>query len=403
MSAFEYHALDSNGRKKRGVLQGDTARQVRQSLRDQGLSPLRVDLVGTDQSATGQKRSGSGLKAAERALILRQLASLLGSGLPLEESLGIVAEQADKPGVKRIIAALRARIMEGHSLAEAMQGFPRAFPELERATVEAGEQSGRLDHILARLADYSEQREQVGREAGLALLYPVILAIVAFAVVAGLVTYVVPKITGVFLDMDVQLPWLTTALLATSDFAQRWFAGLLLGVLGLVTAAVFAMRVPEVRQTFHSFLLRLPLFGRLIRSTQAARFARTLQIMTASGVPLLEGLTIGSKVLTLTPMSQAVEQAALRVREGESLEVALRRSGQFPPILLRLIASGERSGQLEQMLASAADTQEREVAASTALLLGVLQPLLILVVGVVILLIVLAILLPIFQLNQLIQ
>ncbi len=402
MAAFEYQALDTTGRKRRGVLQGDTARQVRQQLRDQGLSPLRVDAVAEERQVSGP-RSRHALGPTERALFLRQLASLLGSGLPLDESLGIVAEQADKPAVKRIVAALRAGITEGRPLADVMAGFPRAFPELERATVEAGEQSGRLNQVLNALADHAEQREEIGRQAGLALLYPVILAVVAVLVVAGLVTYVVPKVTGVFANMDVTLPWLTQALMAISSFAQQWLGWLLAVLLLVATAAIFSMRLGSVKQRWHRFLLGFPLVGRLLRGAQAARFARTLQIVTASGVPLLDGLRIGAKVITLLPMRQAVEQAARQVREGDSLERALRRSGQFPPILLRLIASGERSGELEKMLGSAADTQEREVSASLALLLGVLEPLLILVVGVVILLIVLAILLPIFQLNQLIR
>lgn len=403
MAAFEYQALEPGGQTRRGVLQGDSARQVRQSLRDQGLSPLRVDPVAEDRVASGQTGLRNRLSSTERALLLRQLASLISSGLPLDESLGIVADQVDKPSVKRIVAALRARIMEGHSLAEAMNGFPRAFPELERATVEAGEQSGRLEQVLIRLADYAEQREEVGRQATLALLYPIILTTVAFAVVAGLMTWVVPKVTSVFVDMDVALPKLTVGLLVVSDFAQRWFGWLLALLLIGCVVLVLVLRAPAARAGWHRWLLQLPLFGRLLRGSEAARFARTLQIMTASGVPLLESLTIGGKVLRYLPLRHAVEQAAIRVREGETLSGALKRSGQFPPILLRLIASGEQSGDLDKMLASAADTQEREVTTSVALLLEILQPLLILVVGVVILLIVLAILLPIFQLNQLIR
>jgi len=402
MAAFEYQALDQNGKTRRGVAQGDTAKQVRQSLRDQGLAPLQVDAVTDSGTAAGSSQRNR-ISTTERALFMRQLASLLSSGLPLDEALGIVADQVEKASVKRVVAALRARIGEGHTLATAMNGFPRAFTEMECATVEAGEHSGRLDQVLTRLADHTEQRDEVSRQANLALLYPAILSLVAIAVVAGLMTWVVPKVTSVFIDMDVALPKLTLALLALSALAQRWLLPVLLLLIIVGVIGVIALRNPAARTRWHRWLLRLPIIGRILRGSEAARLARTLQIMSASGVPLLDGLAISGKVMRLLPLRAAVEQATSRVREGEPLARALRSSGLFPPILVRLIDSGEQSGQLEPMLASAADTQEREVRTSVAVFLEILQPLLILAVGVVILLIVLAILLPIFQLNQLIQ
>lgn len=402
MGAYEYRALDRRGKETRGVLQGDTARQVRQLLREQGLNPLRVDAV-TEQGAGRAFLPGRGLSTVELALIIRQLAGLIGAGLPLEEALATTADQSEKTGSRRILVGLRSRVMEGHALSAAMADFPRAFPPLIRATIAAGEQSGRLESVLVRLADYAEQREAFGRRTSLALLYPVLLTLVALAIVGGLLAYVVPQITGVFEGFGARLPALTRALLAISGFLQAY--GWLLAIALLLTAlgTWFALRVPAFRYERDRLLLRLPVVGRLYRSAETARFVRTLSILVGSAVPLLDALGIAGQVARNGVIRRAIEEAAGRVREGTSLNRALAATGRFPPLVVRLIAGGEKSGNLDEVLERAADIEERAVETAMAVFMTVLEPLLILVVGGMVLVIVLAILLPIFQLNQLIR
>ena len=400
MGAYEYSALDPKGHRRSGVLAGDTARQVRQQLREQGLSPLSVDAVREGGGAASWL--GGGLRSTEQALLLRQLASLLSAGLPLEECLITVAQQADKTQAKRIFTALRSRVMEGHALSSAMAEFPRAFTPLIRATVAAGEQSGKLDQVLERLADYAESREALGRKLLLAMLYPGIVALVALVTVLGLLTYVVPQVIGVFDSMDTQLPALTRGLIGLSHALDAYGQWLALGLVGLVIAAAVALRYPPMRRQWHATLLRLPVVGRLNQSINTARFTRTLSILIGSAVPLLEALRIASEVLSNQSMQAAARDVTHRVREGSSLHRAMHQARLFPPLVIRLIASGEKSGDLEAMLERAAEHQDRGVESRVTVLMGILEPALILLVGGLVLTIVLAILLPIFQMNQLI-
>ena len=405
MAAFEYTALDPKGKELKGVLEGDTARQVRAQLRDKGWMPLAVEEVQRQRAKAGSKGRyrGRGFGGADLALVTRQLATLIGSGLPIEEALATMGRQSEKQKVKSIVMGVRSRVVEGHSLAGAMDDFPQAFPEMFRATVAAGEQSGFLPQVLDRLADYTEARQQMGQKTMLSLLYPVIVTVVAILVVSALVVYVVPQVVQVFRDTGQDLPGLTTGLIAVSDFLRAWGL-LLLG--GLVVAGVvfrLMLRNPEHRFRFHRLILGLPMIGKLVRGSESARFARTLAIMAASGVPVLESLRISSKVLVNLPMRAAVDQAAAKVREGASLHGSLDDSGYFPPMMVQLIASGEASGNLEKMLERAALSQERELEGFIATVLGLFEPLLIVVMGGVVLVIVLAILLPIFELNELVQ
>lgn len=403
MGAFEYQALDSTGKRRRGVLEGDTARQVRQKLREQGWIPLDVaEIARQEPSRQRLFALGGGASAQEVALITRQLATLVGSGLPLEEALQAVAQQAEKPRLRRMMTAVRSKVMEGHSLADGLAAFPRVFSEMYRATVAAGEQTGHLDLVLERLADYTESRQHMRQKVQLALFYPIGLVIVAVSVVVLLLTYVVPKVVEVFSDVGQELPGLTRAMIALSEFLQHHGILLLLALAGLALAFSYALRRPGFRRRVHALILRLPLVGNLNRGINAGRFARTFAILTGSGVPVLDALRIASQVISNLPMREAVQEAASRVREGTSISRALERSGQFPPMLLHLIGSGELSGQLEQMLERAAINQERETEATIASLLAVFEPLLILVMGGMVLTIVLAILMPIFQLNQLV-
>jgi general secretion pathway protein F len=403
MGAFEYQALDDAGKQRRGVLEGDTARQVRQKLREQGWIPLEVgEIARQEQTRRGVLTIARGASPQDVALITRQLATLVGSGLPLEEALQAVARQTDKPRLRRMMTAVRAKVMEGHSLADGLAGFPRVFPEMYRATVAAGEQTGHLELVLDRLADYTESRQHMRQKVQLALFYPIGLLIVAISVVTLLLTYVVPKVVEVFSDVGQELPGLTQAMIAVSGFLRHSGIWLLLGIAAAAVAFAYAMRRSGFRRRVHATLLRLPLIGRLNRGINAGRFARTFAILAGSGVPILDALRISAQVISNLPMRDAVEEAALRVREGTGISRALERSRQFPPMLLHLISSGEASGRLEQMLERAAINQERETEGTIASMLAVFEPVLILVMGGIVLLIVMAILMPIFQLNQLV-
>jgi len=401
MPAFAYQALDSAGKTQRGVLQGDNARAVRANLRERGLNPLEVAAVEATSRQPGL--FARGLSAAQLALLTRQLATLLKAGLPIDEALGALAEQNDDTRSRTLVAALRARVMEGASLASALADAPDSFPEIYRAAIAAGEQSGRLDQVLGRLADYSEARDALNQKIWAALAYPILLTIVAVAIVAGLLAYVVPQIIGVFVQMHQTLPWPTRALIALSGFVKAW--GWLL-LIALVVAAIggrLALRTQQIRFAWHAALLRLPLIGKLVRAANTARCTRTLALLAASAVPLLESLQIAAQVMPNLPMREAVKRAAVKVREGSSFSRALGESGYFPPVALRLIASGERAGELERMLDEAANQQQRELDRWMTTLTAVLGPLVILLVGAMVLFIVLAILLPIFDLNQMVK
>jgi general secretion pathway protein F len=405
MGAVEYVALDSSGKEKKGVLEGDTARQVRQQLRDKGWMPVDVQET-TARETVGQRRKiriRRGVSATDLALITRQLATLVRSGLPLEESLQAASQQTDKSRLKSMLLAVRSRVMEGHTLATGLGDFPHVFPELYRTTVSAGEQSGHLEVVLERLADYTESRQQMQQKIQLALFYPVLLTLVAVGVVIGLMTYVVPQVVQVFENIGQELPVLTRTLIAISAFMRNYGLLLLLLVAGAGGIIGWVLSKEGPKRRFHATLLHLPLIGRLERGINAGRFARTFSIVTASGVPVLDGLRIASEVMSNLPMREAVEDATRKVREGASIHAALEKSGYFPPMMVHLIASGETSGKLEEMLERAAVNQEREIETLIAAVMGLFEPVLILVMGALVLIIVLAILLPIFNLNQLVS
>lgn len=406
MGAFEYTALDPSGRERKGTLEGDTARQVRQMLRDQSLLPVSVAEVAQHEAKRRAARwsfsTPRGMSAGDLSLVTRQLATLVRSGLPLEEALLAVSEQTEKPRIKSIMLGVRAKVMEGHALADGLADFPTAFPELYVATVAAGEQSGHLDTVLERLADYTESREQLRSKTLNAMLYPVLLFVVCAGIVMLLLTFVVPKIVKQFENSKAELPILTKGLIGISDFFRDW--GWL--VIGLTIFGIWMfrrwLRAPEAKRRFHAFLLRIPLVGKVVRGTNTARFARTLSTLTSSAVPVLEAMRIAGEVVTNLPMRDAVQEAGARVREGAAIGRSLAATRMFPPMMIHLISSGESSGDLETMLDRAATNQEREMDAILGAFVGLLGPLMILVMGGMVLLIVLAMLLPIFQLNQLV-
>lgn len=407
MAAFEYVALNASGRKKKGVLEGDSSRQVRQLLREQQLIPVEVTEVSEKrgkQSTSGASRSrnfrGAKISTTDMAMMMRQVATLVASGMPLEECLYAVAEQTDKANVKRMVLAIRGRVLEGHSLATGLGDFPQAFDELYRSTIDAGEQSGHLDVVLERLADYAEARQVLKQKTQVALIYPAILVFVAFGAVAMLMAFVVPDVISAFISQGGELPLATRILVAASDATQKYgLAALILMFLSGIAAKAYFSK-PKPKFWLHGKLLKLPLIGKLTRGANSARFARTLSILTASGVPVLHALKVSGQVITNLPMRHAVEEATGKVREGVTIHKALAPSKLFPPMMLHLIANGERSGELEAMLDRAAITQERELETTTSSLLGVMEPLIILGMGVMVLFIVMAMLLPIFNLRQ---
>ncbi|HEY0682119.1 MAG TPA: type II secretion system inner membrane protein GspF [Steroidobacter sp.] len=405
MGAFEYTAVDAAGRERKGVLEGDTARQVRQLLRDQALLPLTVSEVSQSEQKQRESRFTlkRGVSAADLALLTRQIATLVRSGLPLEEALAAVSEQTEKPRVRSIVMGVRAKVMEGHTLADGLSDFPTVFPELYIATVAAGEQSGHLDTVLERLADYTENREQLRSRTVNAMLYPVLLFIVCISIVALLLTFVVPKIVKQFENSKTELPMLTQGLIAISDFLRDWGWLLVVGIVLAVMGFRRWLRDPNARRRFHATLLRLPLFGKVVRGSNTARFARTFSTLTSSAVPVLEALRISGEVVTNLPMRDAVQDAATRVREGAPIGKSLGTAKIFPPMMIHLISSGESSGELETMLDRAATNQEREMDSILTAAVGLLGPLMILFMGGMVLIIVLAMLLPIFQLNTLIK
>jgi len=405
MSAFEYTVLDQKGREKKGILEGDSARLVRQQLREQHLVPLTV-LEVKKQSADDKKSPfvlNQRINTTELALMTRQLATLSRSGIPLDEATATVARQSIKPKVKKLLLGVRSKILEGHTLADGLRDYPHIFSEMYCATVAAGEQSGHLDVVLERLADYTEQRQQLQQRLKLALVYPVILTVMSILVVSGLLAYVVPEVVKVFSDTGQQLPFLTTALIAVSDFMQNWFIYLLLALLVMFAGFKKLIQQPLFKKRYHQFLLKVPVLGNLVLGGNSAQFSRTLSILAASGVPILDAMQIAVKVMDNIPMREAVENASQQVSEGSSLSATLEQSGYFNPMLINLIASGEATGQLEQMLERAAMNQERELETTMAMLMGLLEPLLIVAMGGVVLIIVLAILLPVLDLNQLVK
>ncbi|MGQ0621087.1 MAG: type II secretion system inner membrane protein GspF [Panacagrimonas sp.] len=406
MSAFEYTALNAKGGQEKGLIEGDTARHARSLLRDRGLMPLDIREVAEKTSTQNTilgRGGGGGISTTELTLFTRQLATLVRSGLPLDEALTAVSQQSESKRVKRIALGVRSSVLEGSSMAQALNQFPNAFPPLFRATVEAGEQSGKLDLILERLSDYVERRQVMQQKIMLAAVYPAILTVVAIGVVVLLLTYVVPQVVGVYSDIKQELPTLTKGMIAMSDFLRDY--GPYLAVALVIAGIMFSrmMRHEDFARRVHRFQLRLPLIGRLTRGANTGRFTRTLGILFGSGVPILDAMRIGTQVVGNLPMRDAIDVATTKVREGAPLNRSLGESKLFPPITIHLIASGESSGRLDEMLDRAADNQEREVETLVAALMGIFEPVLILAMGGMVLLIVLAILLPIFDLNQLVK
>jgi general secretion pathway protein F len=407
MAAFAFEAVNPQGKNKKGVLEGDNARQIRQQLREQGLIPITVDQVKEQQTNKNNSFQFTlfkpSISAGELALLTRQLATLVEAALPIEEALLAVAEQSEKPRQKNMMMAVRSKVVEGFGLAEALGDFPSIFDTLFIAMVAAGEKSGHLDVVLNRLADYTENREKTRSQVIQAMIYPGLMMFFAVAITVLLLTVVVPKIVTQFEHMGQGLPPITQIVMDISTFLQASWMWVVIALVGAIIGAQRTLRIPAMQLKFHRWILGVPLIGKVNRGLNTARFARTLSILTASAVPLLEAMKIASDVLLNKHIKAQVAESAIMVKEGASLRAALDKTKMFPPMMMHMIASGERSGELQGMLARAADNQDREFESLVGVSLKVFEPLLIVSMAGIVLFIVLAILQPIIALNSMVN
>lgn len=401
MPAYQFTAIDASGKQQKGVLEGDSARQIRQQLRDKEWIPVTVDAVEQKDKAQSTGFFQKKFSAYELALMTRQLSVLVAASIPLEEALRAVAKQSEKTHVQNLLLAVRSKVLEGHSLAQAMQQSG-SFPDLYIATVAAGERSGHLDLILDQLSDYTENRFAMQKKVQGAMIYPIILMLMSFGIVMGLMTYVVPDIVKTFDQSKQALPWITVALMKASDFIRTsWPFVLVASVMGIFLLIRF-LKTTTGHYAFDRLALRLPLFGKLSRGINSARFASTLSILTKSGVPLVDALKIGAAVSNNWVIRDAVNIAAEKVTEGGNLATQLERCGYFPPMMVQMIKSGEASGELDRMLERASDMQDREVSTFISTLLALLEPLMLVFMAGIVLVIVIAVMLPIVNMNNMI-
>ena len=406
MTAFRFEAVNAHGKVTRGVVEADTVRLARSRLRDMQLTPLKVDILEEEKSTgftTGSVHLRGSVSSYELGLLTRQFSTLLNARLNIEQSLAAIAEQMEKPMIREVLLGVRSGVVAGSALSVSMANYPQVFPAVYRALIHAGEESGELAKVLERLATYTESRHVMKQKVIAAFIYPALVTLTAVLVVGTLLIYVVPQVVGVFQQSKQTLPLLTQIMILISDFLRYTWAYLI--ALFLATLWVFkrSLRNEATRYRWHQTLLKIPLLGKLLRSLNTARLASTLSILVCSGVPLMTSLQAAARILTLMPMQVAIKEATDTVRDGGVLSRALRDSGQFPPILIHLIANAEATGELGKMLESAAVQQESEVNNKLTILTGILEPALILVMGGMVLMIVLAIMLPIIEINQLIH
>ena len=404
MPAFEYKALNAKGKSQKGVMEGDNARQVRTRLKEQGLVP--IDVVATRSKISTSKQQDfftfkRGISTPDLALITRQLSTLVQSGMPLEECLRAVSEQAEKPHIRTMLMAVRSKVVEGHTLADGFSDYPHVFDELFRSMVAAGEKSGHLDGVLERLADYAENRQKMRSKLQQALIYPTVLVVFSIAIVTFLLASVVPKIVGQFVQMGQDLPLSTQILISASEFVLHWWLYLVFGTIALGYLCRYALSKPSLRLSWDRKVIGMPVIGKITRGLNTARFARTLSICTSSAIPILEGMRVAVDVMSNQFVKQQVLLASDRVREGVSLRKSLDQTKLFPPMMLHMIASGEQSGELESMLTRAADNQDANFESLVNISLGIFTPLMIAVMAGLVLFIVMATMMPILEMNNL--
>ncbi len=405
MAVFEYTALNDAGKQKKGVLEADSPRQVRQQLRDKNWMPLSVEVTESKSNTSSPLANlfRKGIKTADLSMLTRQLSTLISAGLPIEETLRATAEQTEKKHIKAMILDIRSRVLEGHSLAAALNDFDYAFPKLYRATVAAGEHAGHLDTVLLRLADYMESSQVNQQKIKLAAVYPIILCVVAVGIVVGLLTFVVPDIVEVFVKNGQELPPLTTAMISASDFLKVHGFTLLFLLVASFIGFKWALKKEHLKKRYHEFVLNVPFFGKMIKSFNTSSFVSTLAILNSSGVPLVEAMKIAAQVVGNVVIEARLGVASQHVTEGGSLHQALQETSVFPPMMLHMIASGEVSGELDTMLEKTAKNQETDLQNTITTLVSMFEPLMLLAMGGIVVLIVIAIMLPILNMNQMIS
>lgn len=403
MGAYNYRALDSKGRELKGVLEGDSERHIRQQLRDQKLAPLDINEVFQQAKEIKGVSTRHRIAGTELTLITQQLSTLLTASMPLEEALLTTSAQTQKLFIKSILLRVRARVLEGHSFATALADFPSSFTELYRATVAAGEQVGRLDVVLLRLSEYLERQQAIKQKIQMALVYPALLTLISLSIVTFLLVYVVPKMVGIFSDLNQDLPTLTKVLINVSQVIKIYWPYALTTLCILIFLIRYYLKREKVRRAYHRLLLNIPAISYFVKTVNTARFLRTFGILSNAGVPVLEAMRVAAKLLTSIPIQEGIADAVLKVREGTDISHAIEHTGYFSPMAIHLIASGESSGKLELMLERAANYQDQAVTRLIDTGLTLFEPLMILFMGLIILFIVLAILLPIFEMNQLIS
>ncbi|OGV31865.1 MAG: type II secretion system protein GspF [Legionellales bacterium RIFCSPHIGHO2_12_FULL_35_11] len=397
MTAYQYTALQKNGKNCKGILEADSERHARELLKAQNLLPIELVLLKKQIAASKKDK----LKSDELSLLTRQLATLVAAGIPIDESLKGVAEQAENATTKKLIIAIRAKVMEGFGLAQAMATYPNAFPELYRATLAAGEKSSRLDLVLEKLADYTENLQSVKQKIQQALIYPTLMIIVSFSIISFLLAFVVPKIIDVFANFGQSLPIMTVILIHVSNFIKH-YGILVLVLMGLLSILFFkAIKIPNYKIKWHGFLLKLPIISNLIVSINVARYIKTFGILFSAGVSILETMRVSASVINNVVIQDSFNKASIQVKEGTNISVALKNTNYIKSMAAHLIQSGEKSGQIAVMMERAANSLDSEVKRVIDTSLTLLEPLIILLMGAVVLFIVLATLLPIFSMEQL--
>jgi general secretion pathway protein F len=417
MPVYAYKGLNEKGRNVGGIVDADSPKSARLKLRRTGVfaTELQESRDQTPAAARGGTTRVAGFNVnlaglfersitpQDLALITRQLATLVGAGLPLVDCLGALIEQVDAPRHKKVLSQVRELVVEGGSLADAMKQHPAVFNDLYVNMVRAGEASGALDIVLIRLAEYTERAAALRAKVRSALTYPVFMGLASMGILFFLLSYVVPKVTRIFEERDAKLPTMTVVLLAISGFLSNYWWVILLILAVVVLIIRLYTRTPAGRLRFDGWTLRIPYFGKVLKKVALARFARTLSTLLLGGIPLLQALDIVKHVVSNLVLSNAIEDGRNSIREGHSVADPLKKSGLFPPLLVHMIAVGEKSGELEQMLSRAADAYDGEVEASVSALSSIMEPVLVIFMGAVVLFIVMAILLPIFDLNQLVK
>ena len=407
MAAFEYQALDVNGKTVKGITSGDHAKQVRQELRAQGLVPLEVKSVSENSLDKSQGKANPArkikIKANDLSIMTRQLATLLESGMTVEETLSAIIKQSEGHKMKTVMSDIRSLVTEGYSLSDAIALYPNSFPEIYRASISAGEQSGTLDRVLDRLADYLENSHALQQKVTQAIVYPIFLFLVCSMILVLLIVMVVPKVVAVYQDTGQDLPWLTVMVIAISDFLVSYGLFVLIGgvVIAVTVRYIFSQEGP--RFWLHSVYLKITGLRKMVQNIDSARMARTLSIMVGSGVPILSSMRASQGVMGNKVLQRDLHQATEEVAQGVSIGRALDRNGNFPPLLVHMVSSGENSGRLDHMLDKAATATENEMQTRITMMVSLLGPMMILIMGGLVFTIVMAILMPVFNLQQMIN